>query len=51
MTVAMLLASKGIVPPKEWYHDPKLTNNNNKTVEYYLNRNNITVPDKWKVNG
>ncbi len=24
MTVAMILASKGIIPSKEWYHNPEL---------------------------
>lgn len=27
MTFSMFLATKKINPPKEWYHDPKLTNN------------------------
>jgi len=26
MTVAMYLAKKEIIPPKEWYHDPNIKN-------------------------
>ena len=32
MTVAMILAKNKIIPPKEWYHDKKMKNNNGKTV-------------------
>lgn len=32
MTVAMLLARKGIIPPSEWEHDKNLTNNYGKNV-------------------
>ena len=37
MTVAMRLASKEIIPPKEWYHDPLLKNiNSNVTTAMYI---------------
>ena len=45
----MILASKGIVPPSQWHHDPNIKNNWNYTVEDYLKDNNITVPNEWKV--
>ena len=32
----MLLASNGILPPKEWHHDPKIINENNETVAIIL---------------
>lgn len=31
-TVAMLLANNGIIPPKEWEHNPNLQNNKGKRV-------------------
>ena len=36
----MYLARKGIIPPKEFEHDPKLTNFSNKTVAIILILNN-----------
>ena len=32
----MLLASKGIIPPQEWHHNPNIKNKKGKTVEDYL---------------
>ena len=32
MTVAQFLASKGVIPPKEWEHDKMLCNINGETV-------------------
>lgn len=43
-----MLLAKYIIPPKEWYHDPELTDNNGHTVSYYLKENNIKVPEEWK---
>ena len=43
----MILASKGIIPPKEWYHDPKLKNNDNKTVALLLIFKCETLPNEW----
>jgi len=40
----MLLASNSIIPPKEWYHDPNITNKHGITVAIYLLLNNIEVP-------
>mgnify|MGYP005819128905 CR=1 FL=1 len=42
----MLLASNGIVPPKEWVHDPNIKNTDNHTVAYYIN-NIFPVPNEW----
>ena len=32
MTVAMLLAERGLMPPNLWLHDPMLTDNQGYTV-------------------
>ena len=32
----MILALNGIIPSKEWHHDPNIKDNNNRTVAYYL---------------
>jgi len=39
-TVAIILAYKGIIPPKEWYHDKYLCDKDCHTVAYYLLKNN-----------
>lgn len=41
----MTLASKSIIPPREWYHDKYLTNNNGETVALLLSKNNINIPE------
>ena len=43
----MLLASKGIIPPKEWIHDPNIRNFKNKTVSDLLKEKHIPVPNEW----
>jgi hypothetical protein len=45
MTVAMLLAVRGIIAPKEWYHDFKLCDNHGNTVAVYLLINKINIPE------
>ena len=40
-TVAILLAKTGIIPPREWYHDPHVKNGEGHTVAYYLHLKNI----------
>ena len=35
----MCLAVNGIVPPKEWEHDPGIKDENNHTVCYFLFNN------------
>ena len=47
MTVAMYLARYGVVPPKEWQHNPSLTNDNNETVAILLASNGIVPPKEW----
>ncbi len=44
----MLLSINNIIPPKEWYHDPKLCDNHGNTVAVYLLLNNISLPNEWK---
>ncbi len=44
----MLLAQKGVIPPKEWYHDPKLYNTYGNTVAILLLKNGKEVPEEWK---
>ena len=46
-TVAMLLAYNGIIPPKEWIHDPNIKNKRGDTVAYYLKKKNLPVSNKW----
>ena len=47
MTVAMWLASRGIIPPTSWYHSPELTNNCGGTVAMLLAYNGIIPPASW----
>ena len=44
---AMLLAYNGILPPKEWCHDPSITDINKCTVAMILIRNGIIPPKEW----
>ena len=32
----MLLVNEGIIPPKEWIHDPNIKDKHGHTVAYYL---------------
>ena len=41
----MILAYNGIIPPKEWEHDPKLTNKKDETVAIILLKKEIEVPE------
>ena len=43
----MILAKHGIIPPKEWYHDPELRNKANWTVAMFLIKKNIIPPEEW----
>lgn len=40
----MIYASKGIMPPKEWEHDPNLKDKNNNTVALLLAKTSIIPP-------
>ena len=45
----MLLAEKGIIPPKEQHHDHELYDNHyGFTVAIYLIENNLEVPEEWR---
>ena len=35
-TVAILLSSKGIIPPRQWMHDVNLRNHIGETIKSYL---------------
>lgn len=44
----MILAENGIIPSKEWYHDPSLKISYTFTVAAFLANNNILPPKEWK---
>ena len=37
---------KGIIPGREYWHDPEMRNKEGKTVCFYLWDNGIEVPDE-----
>ena len=43
----MYLAANGIIPPKEWIHDPALCDKNEYTVAMCLALNKIIPPKEW----
>ena len=43
----MWLAFKGIIPPKEWYHNPEIKNSYNDTVAILLAGNKIIPLHEW----
>lgn len=43
----MILASNGIIPPKEWHHSPELKNSAGWTVAMFLGRKGIIPPKEW----
>lgn len=43
----MELAENGIMPPKEWLHNPLLKNYRGETVATILINNNILPPKEW----
>ena len=43
----MILIIKGIVPPKEWQHDPNIKDKYNHTAAYYFKLNKMPVPNEW----
>ena len=44
----MILANNGIIPPKEWYHNPLLKNEIKDTVALILIYNDILPPKEWE---
>ena len=48
MTVAIALAFNGIIPPKEWYHDPTFRDVDGFTVALHLaHKKGIIPPKEW----
>ena len=43
----MILSESGIIPHKEWQHDPYIKDNDGYTVADYLRDNDIEVPSEW----
>ena len=43
----MYLANWGIIPPKEWIHNPNLQNEYGKTVAMKLAYHGIIPPEEW----
>ena len=43
----MIMSKRGIIPGKEYYHNPNIIDNEGKTVCYYLWDNGIMVPEEW----
>ncbi len=43
----MYLAWKNIIPPKEYNHDPNITDNDIHTVCYYLYSDHLPIPNEW----
>ena len=44
----MILARNGLDIPKEWYHDPLLTDGCRWTVAMHYALKEHNVPDQWK---
>lgn len=45
--MAMFMASRGFIPPKEWHHDPDIRSEANLTVAHLLAMNGIIPPKEW----
>ena len=45
--MAISLALKGIIPPKQWHHNPEITTNGGWTVAMFLAWNKIIPPKEW----
>ena len=43
----MYLADNKIIPPSQWIHDPNIENIDGNTIAYYLEFNNLPVPNEW----
>lgn len=44
----MILASRGIDPPKEWMHDPNLMSNSMNTVAMIIAYKGLIPPKRWR---
>ena len=47
MTVGIILAENGIIPPRRWMHDNKIENNFGQTIGSLLQDNKLPVPKHW----
>ena len=45
--MALILAEKGILPPKEWEHDYNIKDDDGFTVEDYLEEKRLPIPNNW----
>ena len=45
----MWLAFRGIIPPKEWHHDPNLKVDDDITVATILALSGIVPPKEWVI--
>ena len=45
----MYLGFNYIIPPKEWYHDPKLKDKNGATVAMCIGRYKMDPPKEWVI--
>ena len=45
----MWFAFRGIIPPKEWYHDPNLEVEDGMTVATILALSGIPPPKEWVI--
>ena len=45
----MYMADCGMIPLKEWHHDPQIRSRSNLTVAHLLAMNNIIPPDEWAI--
>ena len=43
----MWISERKEIPPKEWYHNPELTNSDNQTVAMLLVSRYIIPPKEW----
>ena len=47
--MAMYMADCGMIPLKEWHHDPQIRSRSNLTVAHLLAMNDIIPPDEWAI--
>ena len=47
----MILAENNKIIPKEWHHNPALTNSKHETVAMIMRKNGFTPPKEWIYDG
>ena len=45
----MILAENKIIPPKEWIHDIKIKNNDNKDIITIMKQNMLPISSYWYI--